>query len=96
MAPARHRAVPQALAPSPDGPVPGETRQAQALTLLQDSRAELRDLIHRMLIDHIKVQETEAIHRAGSEPAALQEYRALHHRRKELEALLQSGIGLTV
>ncbi len=73
-----------------------DERNAQARTMRQDSRAELRDLIHRMLIERIKVQETEAIHRAGSDPAALQEYRALQQRRKELEALLQSGIGLTV
>ncbi len=67
---------------------------AEAPTALVDSRAELRDLLNRMLVERIKAQETEAIGRASSDPAALHEYRTLLQRRRELEAMLQVGPGL--
>lgn len=79
-----------------DSAAAGRDKDARAHALIQDSRAELRDLILRMLIEHIKIQETQAIQRASSDPAAQHEYRSLHQRRKELETLLQSGLGATV
>jgi DNA primase len=68
-----------------------ETETATALT---DSRAELRDLLNRMLVEKIKAQETDAIRRAASDPNALSEYRELHQRRRELEGMLQAGPAL--
>lgn len=58
--------------------------------LLQEARAELRGILDRMLIEELKVQETQAIEAAQQDPAALARYRALQARRRELEA------GLTV
>ena len=52
----------------------------------QDTVEELRNLLKRMLIEHIKVQETEAIEAARADPTALQRYRELQARRRELEA----------
>ncbi|KTT15256.1 DNA primase [Pseudacidovorax intermedius] len=47
--------------------------------------AELRDLLDRMLIEHLKAQETEAIAAAGRDPQALARYRELLTRRLALE-----------
>ncbi len=55
----------------------------------QDTVEELRNLLKRMLIEHIKVQETEAIEAARADPTALQRYRELQARRRELEASAQ-------
>ncbi|MDF1484295.1 DNA primase [Ramlibacter sp. H39-3-26] len=53
---------------------------------LRDLRAELRDLLDRMLVEQLKAQETEAIAAARTDPAALERYRALQQRRLALEA----------
>ena len=56
-----------------------------------DVQSELQDLIHRLRIESIKAQETEAIQRAAEDPAALDHYRQLQQRRRELEDLLSSA-----
>ena len=52
----------------------------------QDALQELRNLLRRMLVEHIKTQETAAIEASRSDPTALQRYRELQARRRELEA----------
>ncbi len=47
---------------------------------------ELHNLLRRMLVEHIKAQETEAIEASRADPTALQRYRELQARRRELEA----------
>jgi DNA primase len=51
----------------------------------EDSAAELPGLLTRMLIDHLKAQETEAI-----AAQALDRYRSLQTRRRTLESSLAS------
>ena len=46
---------------------------------------ELRHLINRMLIEHLKTEETLAIEAAKVDPGALQRYRELQARRLLLE-----------
>ncbi len=53
-----------------------------------ESAAELRDLLSRMLVERLKVQETAAIEAAATDPQALERYRELHARRLQLEASL--------
>ena len=48
---------------------------------------ELRNLLRRMLVEHIKTQETAAIEASRTDPSALQRYRELQARRRELEAV---------
>ncbi|MDP1654921.1 MAG: DNA primase [Hylemonella sp.] len=50
-----------------------------------ETMAELRNLLNRMLIDHLKAQETEAIEASLNNPAALERYRELQARRRALE-----------
>jgi len=50
-----------------------------------ETLAELRNLLNRMLIDHIKALETEAIEASLNNPAALERYRELQLRRRALE-----------
>jgi DNA primase len=52
----------------------------------EDALQELRNLLRRMLVEHIKTQETAAIEASRSDPTALQRYRELQARRRELEA----------
>ena len=52
----------------------------------QESSAELRQLLNRLLIERLKAQETEAIEAAATDPSALQRYRELQARRRQLEA----------
>jgi DNA primase len=52
-----------------------------------DSAPELRDVLNRMLVEHIKEQETEAIEASKADPAALLRYRELQTRRRQLEKL---------
>ena len=54
-----------------------------------DSSSELRNLITRMLMDHLKQLETQAIAESRTDPDALRRYRSLQARRLELEAALQ-------
>lgn len=60
-------------------------------TMTQDTpvaevRKELRHVLDRMLVEHLKAQETEAIAQANTDPQALARYRSLQARRRELEA----------
>jgi DNA primase len=50
------------------------------------SLGELRDLLNRMLIERLKVQETVTIHEAKTDPTALHRYREFQTRRRQLEA----------
>jgi len=56
-----------------------------------ESGAELRDLLNRMLVDRLKVQETEAIEAAKNDPSALQRYQTLRARRVQLMAQLEKA-----
>ena len=49
---------------------------------------ELRELLNRLLIDRLKLQETQAIESASADPGALQRYRELQARRLQLEKLV--------
>ena len=51
-----------------------------------EAMTELRRLLNRMLIEHLKRQETLAIQAAKIDPGALQRYRELQARRLALEA----------
>ena len=50
--------------------------------------AELRNLLNRMLVERLKVQETQAILEAKADPSALLRYRELQARRRQLEVNL--------
>jgi DNA primase len=52
----------------------------------RESSLELRNLLNRMLVEQLKMHETEAIEASRTDPAALQRYRELQLRRRELEA----------
>ncbi|NIC40732.1 DNA primase [Aquabacterium sp. A08] len=52
---------------------------------LAEIRRELRELLRRMHIEHMKRRETELIAQAGSDPAALALYRAVHEARLALQ-----------
>ncbi len=52
----------------------------------QDALEELRNLLRRMLVEHIKALETQAIEASRTDPSALQRYRELQTRRREIEA----------
>lgn len=51
-----------------------------------ETQDELRKLIDRMLIEQLKIEETQAIEAAKADPSALQHYRELQARRILLEA----------
>jgi DNA primase len=53
-----------------------------------ESAAELRNLLNRMLVERLKIQETEAIHASKTDPTALHRYRELLTRRLKLESAL--------
>lgn len=55
----------------------------------EDTAAELRDLLNRMLIERIEAQQTEAIAAAGTDPTALQRYKDLGERRLQLVKQLE-------
>ncbi len=73
----------------------GHASQALALQLMSlapvppepasEAANELRDLLNRMLIEHIKVQETQAIEAAATDPDALRRYQDLRARRQQLQ-----------
>ena len=65
-----------------DEPSP-QAMSEQALAL--ESAAELKALLTRLLIERLKVQETQAIASAQIDPVALERYRALQARRRSLE-----------
>jgi DNA primase len=58
----------------------------------EESAAELRDLVNRMLIERLKAQETEAIEASRTDPTALERYRQLQLRRLQIEKLAIDGI----
>ncbi|MGQ0709465.1 MAG: DNA primase [Rhodoferax sp.] len=71
-------------------------RQLQHTGLVAaDARArmqELRDALNRMLIEHLKEQQTQAIAAAATDPGALQRYQALQTRRLQLEQSVQAAV----
>ena len=66
---------------------------ASAASVQEDSSkealSELRDLLNRMLVDHIMVQETQAIEASAGDPAALSRYLELRERRLQLQKKLE-------
>ncbi len=56
-----------------------------------ESGAELRDLLDRMLVERLKLQETDAIEASKTDPSALQRYQALRARRVQLMAQLEKS-----
>ena len=79
----------------------GHQAQALALKLMSENipgmeaegiAHELRDVLNRMQIEHIKVLETSAIAESKSDPAAFQRYRELQARRAQLEKTQSEGI----
>jgi len=62
-------------------PPPGESEV--------EIQRDLREMLNRMLIEDLKLRETQAIALASTQPAALQTYRDLQARRLELERLVQ-------
>ena len=51
-----------------------------------ESASELRNLLNRMLVDQLIVQETEALQAAKADPTALLRYRELYTRRRALQS----------
>ena len=60
----------------------------------EESAAELRNLLNRMLVEQLKIQETKAIDASKVDPNALQRYRELQVRRRTLEYILSPTDGL--
>ncbi|HSV51613.1 MAG TPA: DNA primase [Burkholderiaceae bacterium] len=84
-----HETEALALKVMTDAAEPEADAQAAAVQA-RETTAELRGLLNRMLVERIKLQETEAIEAAKADPpdpAALQRYRELQARRRELEAM---------
>ena len=54
-----------------------------------EARRELRELLRRMHIEHLKARETELIAQAASDPEALALYREVQRTRQSLEATIQ-------
>jgi DNA primase len=65
-----------------------ETGDSDEGTDVGESTAELRDLLNRMLVEQIKIQQTEAISASKEDPSALNRYRELQIRRLQLESAL--------
>jgi len=57
---------------------------------LEESGLELRDLLNRMLMDHLKEQETLALEASKADPTATLRYRDLLARRLQLEQATRS------
>ena len=57
---------------------------AQTEGELSEWRAELRDLLHRLLLERIKQQTTQALLLAQHDPSQLQRYQQLETRRRHL------------
>ena len=74
----------------------GHTAESLALRLMSElavpvqpvseSGMELRDLLNRMLIDRLNLQEQEAIAASKADPNALERYKILNARKKQLIA----------
>ncbi len=54
-----------------------------------EAAAELRDLLDRLLIEHLKLQETEALASVATDPAAIDRYRMINARRMGLKSAVQ-------
>ena len=52
-----------------------------------EAMGELRDILNRLLIEHLTEQESAAIANASTDPAALDRWRELHQRRTDLQKL---------
>ena len=63
---------------------------AQAEGDMTELRTELRDLLTRMHIEHLKTEQNALIEHASEDPQALARYRQLQERRQTLEALCRS------
>lgn len=72
----QHDALARRLMTDPDLAASGDHGETQV---------ELRNLLDRMLIEHLKSLETEAIEASRDNPAALARYRELQSRRRALE-----------
>ncbi|TSE23850.1 hypothetical protein Tsedi_02100 [Tepidimonas sediminis] len=59
---------------------PPDDEQARA-----DLRRELRELLRRLRIEHLKAQETALLARSASDPAALAQYRRVQAERLALQ-----------
>ncbi len=57
----------------------------------EESIRELRSLLNRMLVEHLKAQETQAIEDAKADPSALVRYRDLQLRRRTLEVAIDAS-----
>jgi DNA primase len=57
----------------------------------EESASELRNLLNRLLVERLKIQETEAIHASKADPSALLRYRELQARRLKLESAPSSN-----
>ena len=53
--------------------------------LQRETLQELRNLVNRMLVEQLKMLETEAIEASKADPSALERYRELQARRRALE-----------
>ena len=62
--------------------------EAEAEEDANESAIELRNLLDRMLVERIKIQQTEAIAASKADPTALLLYRELQARRLKLESSL--------
>ncbi len=73
------------LMTGPDGTPVGYADESPAA----ESDAELRNLLDRLLVDHLKAQENQAIYAAATDPQALLRYRVLQERRRTVEIRLK-------
>jgi DNA primase len=92
-----HEHGPQAWAALREG-LQGHPSQALALQLMsgpamddtadqqRETLQELRNLVNRMLVEQLKMLETEAIEASKADPSALGRYRELQARRRALES----------
>lgn len=74
----------QAMSLHPAGTLPPE-QDAEA-----DAKRELREVLWRMLIDDLMLQETLALADAATQPEALERYRELYERRCALQKQIQA------
>ena len=55
-----------------------------------EAQRELRQLLNRMLVEHIKAMQNDAIQASAADPTALERYRTLQARKLALEAMSRS------
>jgi DNA primase len=90
-----HEKIAQRIMASAFNPVKDEEGQPQPDTRspqeqLLEAQQELRGILNRMLIEQLKVLETQAVQEAVSDPSALARYREYQIRRRELEEYSKS------